>query len=328
MVDFFIKIMIDGIEIYNDALGGNDYDFDNLFINSNDGTFMDDITFFKTKGKRYCTEEFYEYVYDFLVGSLNDYETPLEYDINYVIREAYERYVIYNSDTVKIDKNINLSNLTNMFLEDYDFGIKLIEAVYLSIIDEHNYNIKKANMLTSDNDYNLDKVKFDSDLFTINDFYRETITKLYNHYIFNGCSDIEALNLTWAYFINDLDPFNTLDEICIDNESKNKIKRSMLNIIFSDLYEDVMNGSIIKSDNYNDRLADFIPVFTTFLGFTTIPNNVEIRNRMLKHFILLQDEKEKLKNNRAQTYINNRDVYVKKVNPNYQYDDFRYLMKK
>lgn len=81
---------------------------------------------------------------------------------------------------------------------------------------------------------------------------------------------------------------------------------------------------IIQSDNYEDRLASVIPLVMTQLGMINIPKEEGIRNRILKSFILLQDDKEKKCSNRRKTYADNRLNILKKVNPTYMLDEITF----
>lgn len=155
----------------------------------------------------------------------------------------------------------------------------------------------------------------------INQLLRDVICNLYNYYISTGCPDIEALNLTWNYFLKNFDPLGELDKMGFDSGSKEWYKHYMLSLIYADLYEDVTNTSIIQSDNYDDRLADVLPLVMVQLGTLSIPQEEGVRNRMLKHFILLQDEKEKMNSNRKKTYSDNRINVLKKINPMYFLDE-------
>lgn len=155
----------------------------------------------------------------------------------------------------------------------------------------------------------------------INQLLRDVICNLYNHYIETGYSDIEALNCTWSFFLKDFDPLDELKKVGIDKVSKEWYKHYMLSLIYADLYEDVTNTSIIQSENYDDRLAQVLPLIMVQMGVLSIPKEEGVRNRLLKHFILLQDDKEKMNSNRKKTYSDNRINVLKKINPMYFLDE-------
>ena len=52
-----------------------------------------------------------------------------------------------------------------------------------------------------------------------------------------------------------------------------------------------------------------------------------MRNRILKHFIVLQDEMDKRKDNRKKTYQDNRIEILKKANPMYKLDELTFVKK-
>ena len=113
----------------------------------------------------------------------------------------------------------------------------------------------------------------------------------------------------------------------VDQESKNVYKRYMLGLIYADVYEDACNSSLIDSENMLDRLADTVSVVGLSFGYIGIPKEENVRNRILKHFIVLQDEMDKRKDNRKKTYQDNRIEILKKANPMYKLDELTFVKK-
>lgn len=333
MEEFFIKLIIDALQWKCDELGYNDEQFDNMFIDTETGTYLDDVTFFKTKGITLCNEQLYQFVYSVIVDNYDNEEVPLEFDIKSIFTEIVTRFLIYNYGNKELTSvysylsKADNKTILDQFLNDYDFGIGLMNGIYTSIVYEDYYNKNKAKIIRDKKGSMITKFydNITNDSISFNDFLRSVICDLYNYYISIGTDDIGALNCTWAFFTYDMDPIGVLDEICNDILSKGYIKKMMLNIMFSDLFEDALNKPIVDSENYDDRMADFIPVFCISMGFVNIPNDISVRNRLLKHFILLQDEDEKKKDNRANTYEHSNELYLKKVNPTYQVDDYKYM---
>ena len=130
--------------------------------------------------------------------------------------------------------------------------------------------------------------------------------------------------MTWMYFFQDTDPLGELDKMGIDFTTKMFYKKYALGLIFADLYEDVCNESIIQSEYMADRAAQFAPLIAMELGAIAIPADEGTRNIVLKHFILLQDEKDKMEKNREKTHKDGRIKELKKFNPLYRLDEMKF----
>ena len=67
-----------------------------------------------------------------------------------------------------------------------------------------------------------------------------------------------------------------------------------------------------------------VPIVGIQTGIIGVHADANVRNRMLKHFILLQDEKKKMRENRDKTYKDGRVKQLKKVNPLYVLDELTF----
>ncbi len=245
-----------------------------------------------------------------------------------LVKFLAQKMFIYHYDDkdkalVNYLRNVSIDDLIDFFEENDDFGRAMISAFINTEVYEEEYEetIEKIKITDSET---MEKFKLDPPeikITTLNDFLRNIICNLYNHYIENGCDDITALNNVWAYFFRDFDPLGELDKMGIDLRSKNFYKKYMINLMYADLYEDVSNEAIRKGPDYEDRLALSIPLITTHIGLISLPKEEGVRNRILKHFILLQDEQEKKKQNRKKTHVDGRIHILKKVNPTYILDE-------
>lgn len=259
-------------------------------------------------------------------------EAHEEYGISAVnlIKYLAEKMFIYhyndqNQSIINFLRKSTIEELITLYEENDFFGRAMISAFINTEVYQEEYKdtieqVKKKESTTMDK-FKLDPPK----ITTLNDLLRNVVTNLYNYYIKNGCDDIVALNNVWAYFLNNFDPLGELDKMGIDTKMKEFYKKYTLSLIYADIYEDVCNDSIIQSDNYEDRLASSIPLITTHIGLISIPKEEGIRNRILKYFIILQQEEQvKKKANRKKTHEENRIPILKKVNPSYWLDELTF----
>ena len=214
--------------------------------------------------------------------------------------------------------------VTQLFRENETFGEALISSFFRNSLEEKRYNstmeqIKKDNK--EDELETLYQIAYPPRMFTLNQKLREVVCNLYNYYINLGCNDVEALELTWGYFFNNIDPLNELDELGFDEMEKEVYKRYTVGLILGDIYEDLGNEPLIQSAHPKDMIAQILSAFFVKIGIIAIPDDPEVRNRMLKYFIMLQDEPQKMKSNREKTHQDDRIMELKKVNPSYILDE-------
>ena len=220
-----------------------------------------------------------------------------------------------------------LEDIARLFKDNYDFGMEMLRTYFRSLVETETYNNNRKLIFDKNDQAKLVELENENiyvKIRTLNNMLRDVICNIYNHYIENGCDDIEALNNTWMFFIKDFDPVGELENLGMDFRTKQLYKRYLLGLIYGDLYEDVCNNSIIDSSNFEDRMADVIPILSVRTGMITIPAEEGIRNRLLKHFILLQNEKKKMSENRKKTYNDGRIKELKKVNPFYPLDELTF----
>lgn len=97
----------------------------------------------------------------------------------------------------------------------------------------------------------------------------------------------------------------------------------MLGLIIGDLYEDATNTPLVKTENNAGKVAQTLPVMYAMIGRIGIPQDPEVRNRMLKYFILLQNEPNKMASNRERMHNENREDILKRVNPYFLLDELK-----
>lgn len=247
--------------------------------------------------------------------------------VKYLAKKMYiYHYDDENKAIIHFLKNASLEEILTLFEENDDFGRAMISAFINCETYEQDYKAI-ADRIKEDEPTIFEKFKLDPPKYnvtTINGILRNVVCNLYNHYIAKGCDDITALNNVWAYFDTNFDPLGELDKMGYDYNTKEQLKKFIICLIYADIYEDVANTSIINSTNYEDRLAASIPFITSHIGLISIPKEEGVRNRILKYFILLQEEKEKKQANRLQTHKDKRTHILKKVNPSYILDELTF----
>lgn len=276
------------------------------------------------KKDRFYNDSIISCVYHYLLD-----EDYTNIDHRELVKELIIKYFVYHynnnekQNIIRFIKNANFESIYDLFIDRCDFGIELITSYYDSLIDEKKYYSNRGKILANDEDFEVLK-KYDSDNSEYNSFLRESIVNIYNNYITNGFSDIEALKYTWAYFTHNFLPENLMKEEDIEFLLETDTKRLALSLIYADLYENAMNGSFSHSDNEKENIATFLPILITTLYMQIIPSDTEVRNRLLKHFILLQDDKEQMKSNRIKTYEQERVMTLKNYNPYFTSDEKRF----
>lgn len=324
---FLFDILFDMYENYLECQGVMQDDFDALFLDENGYEISDD---------EYLNEHFEEVLCDEVIDPIYCYiienGLPHEYDIDIFMNVLLSKFYVYkyetNNSVIRYLKSTKLEEITTLFKENYEFGMDLIKTYYLSLIDKERCEEKRKEIYDNNDEGTLINFEKNSEVQSfifLNDLLRNVICNLYNYYISNGCDDVTALNYTWNYFTDNFDPLGELDQMGIDHNSKNIYKIYMIGLIFADVYEDAYNNSIIDSENYIDRFADVTAIVGLTFGMIGIPQEENVRNRILKHFILLQDEIEKKHQNRKKTYEDDRIEILKKVNPAYKLDELTFM---
>ena len=302
-------------------------EFDEQFV-LEDGSEMTDLEFFLESYEDILNEEVVEELYCYLIDKSVEKDFSLEQILNFLISKYYiYNYYDGNNSVINYLRNSSIKDIENLFVENINFGVDVVKTYFLSLTDKLRCDKNRKKIYDNNDQDNLlkfEKINNTVSIMTINNLLRKVIYNLYNHYICNGCDDIVALNNTWEFFFRDFDPLGELDQLGFDYYTKQNYKTYLMGLIVGDLYEDVCNKSIIDSENYNDRLADVIPLLSVQMGMIAIPKEEDVRNRLLKHFILLQDEKEKIKENRKKTYQDDRIKQLKKVNPFYLLDELTF----
>lgn len=324
-VDFYEQMMLATGEIPSSE------DFDLLFYDDDDSEEqMSDCEFVAKYCDEMNNEEIIDGVYYYLIDDGCDFDFSLEKMVaHFVINYVYENYG--NKDLVPIMnylKKTDIKDVTEFFRSNEHFGKSLIESYIANYESDTLHEEVREKVSSNGDDELLDKwINLSADYCSLNEMLRRVLIGIYDYYVSTGCDDITALNNTWQYFYRDFDPVGELDQMGFDFESKQRYKAYLIKIMFADVYEDVLNGSIIDSVNIHDRITDNFIVTSVNYNLCSIPREEQIRNRLLKHFILLHYEKEKRIQNRKQTVKEGRGEVLKKFHPGHVLDSIDFAKK-
>lgn len=325
--ELLIGLLIDNFELALQCNGVSKEEIDNLALDS-DGNYLSDKDFFMKYSEQLNDDLLYDGVYTYLCEE-KELDVPLDAFISILSSKCFVKN--YGKDHVltkyfKENAN-NLENIIILFKTVPEFGIELVKSYFWSIAKEKDYLIQRKKIY--ENKENDILVKYEQKSFilgitTISQILRDQICHLYNYYLSQGCNEEIALNNVWEYFINDFDPLNELEKLNVSTFDRHRLKYYALSLMYADLYEDSCNESIIKSETYEERMAEVLPIIISSLGFVSIPDDKALRNHILYRFIILQDNKEKKKSNRRKTYEDNRIQVLKKVNPTFILDELTF----
>ncbi len=327
---YLMEILKDQYEDYLiDKFDYSDDQIEALYEDENGDYFETNEDFIRAYRKDILSKEVIKYVYDFItkVSIMDDLFKKQVISLLFI-----HFYTMYYFDESKKEMATKIAKfgveaIVATFFQEEKFGIEMLLSYYHDAIEQEEYEMRLEKLYEEEKPCDLDaffEVSFPQRIFTINEKLREIVCNLYNHYIYLGCPDEEALRLTWMYFFNDVDPLNELDELGIEDEQKEYYKRYMLRLIIGDLYEDAINKPLVNTDNKKGKIAQTLPLIYTITGKIEIPQDEEIRNRMLKYFILLQDDGEKIKSNRQNTYAQKKDSVLRTINPCYKLDELQF----
>ena len=324
---FLIENLVDTYNNYCECVEGmSTLEFDSQFVNE-EGETISDFDFIQDRYEDIFIDEVFESLY----ASIVDFGAINEIDIKKVVAFLTSKYYVFNytssPSVIAYLKMSTLDDVVNLFNTNCDFGKDMVSSYFYSLIDTKKYNDNRKLIYDKNDQERLLEYEKDSVVIaisTINSILRETICNIYNYYVNMDFDDIEALNNTWMFFIKGYDPTGDIEELSDDERVKQFYKVYALRLMYSDLYEDVCNKSIINSENYYDKIADMVPLLSIKMGVVGVHADPNVRNRMLKHFILLQDEKKKMKKNREETIKCDRVKQLKKVNPFYILDELTF----
>lgn len=314
------------IDIYGEYVkkweGVSAEEFDSSFILENN-QWMSDDEYISLNYKDMYNDMVFEELYIFICDEGIEKDISLERIVSFLASKTY----VYNYDNKKLIyflDNSSLEEIINAFIDNYDLGMFLVKSYFWALVDKKRYDKKRKEITDSKSDGRLlilENKALNDKVITISSILRDIICNLYNFYIANGCDKKTAANNTWEYFIKDFDPLGELDKMGYDLRTKRVLQYLALVIIYSDLYEDICNEAIIDNEDINNRKIKVFISMSVHLNTITIPSDEELRNDLLKYFILLHDEKEKRKVNRERTHIEKRIQILKKVNPIYFLDE-------
>lgn len=244
--------------------------------------------------------------------------------ISYLARYYYLYSYGSNESVLKYLVNTPKEEVFQLFLDNEDFAMDMIRTYYKALMDDKRIDENKEQIM-KDGKVNdvllLERDYMHSSYVSLTNLLRRVVCNLYNEFISNGYSEEEALEALWSYFFDNFDPINELGRYGFKENDKGAIKVYMLWIIYGDLYEDICNESIISSEDVVGFAESAIPLVSVSYGKLFIPIDKKIRNRLFKHFIMLQDNMDKVRLNRRETEKSGRVKELKKVNPLYFLDE-------
>lgn len=323
-VDFYEQMMLATNQVASSE------EFDTMFYEDDSEEQMSDIEFVEKYCDEICDEEIIDGVYYYLIDDGCDFDFSIEKIVShFVMNYIYENYNDPKlSPIMRYLKSNDIKSVTELFVSNEAFGKSFIESYLRNYDSEIDYDSVKETITNNGDEELLTKwVNLSSDYCSLNELLRRVLVSLYDYYISHGCGDIDAINNVWGYFTNNFDPLGELDNMGMDYETKQKCKAYMLRVIYSDLYEDISNGPIIDSVNEYDNITNSFVLASMKMGLCRLPLDVEVRNRMMKHFLLLHYEKEKRIENRRATLKEGRGEVLKKVHPGHILDTIDFAKK-
>ena len=307
----------------------DDFDVEKLYRDEDGNLYDSDSAFISAHKDKIFSSELMSEIHMFITKVDVLDEKDLTKLVAYLASQYYvDHYDIQDSQTtLRYLATTEMDRIVELFMTNEWFGRDLLNSFYRNSISSKRFYSNKRKIQEDGKAKVLDRlynVAFPPQTFTINQKLREVICNLYNYYISRGYPDKEALEITWHYFFNNLDPLHELEELGCDEYQKMVYKKYMLGLIIGDLYEDTVNKPMVDTESYKGRMAQVLPVLLTTFGQVAIPGDEEVRGRMLKYFILLQDNEEKKKSNRKKTHDDGREKQLKKVNPGYILDELTF----
>lgn len=323
---FITETFVECFCTFCECNGMSEDEISDKFFNEQGDLMHDDRSLIKENATLFDDVLIFEEVYNFISALYSERNVDIKKLVSFLASKFYlYNYYLEKDSLIKYIERASLDEIVELFLNNEDFGTEMVKAYFYVLVNEDKYMAVRELIYKNNKQDTLFRLEaLTMNFKTINEILRSMVCNLYNNYISNGCSSIEALNMTWEFFLRDFDPLEELEAMGVDKKSKAYLRKYLLSLIYADLYEDVANDSIIQSANYEDRLADVIPMLAVTMGIINIPREEGVRNRLLQHFILLQDEKEKMMANRKRTYDDKRINILKKVNPTYILDELTF----
>lgn len=329
--EFLAEIFIDFYEQEMIASGQviDSEDFDSLFYKDDDVQ-LSDIEFVEEYLDEICDDYIIDGVYNYLIDDGCEFDFSIERIVShFIINYIYDNYCNQElSSIMKFLKVTDLKNVVILFLTNPMFGKSIIKSYLKNYVTKIDYDFVKKKIEDNNDSELLTKwIIISSSYYSLNELLRRNIIDLYDYFISHGCGNIDSINNVWAYFTKDFDPLGKLNDMGVDYDTKQKYKLYTLKIIYSDVYEDVLNGPIIDSVNTEDQTANYFIVNSIKSNNCLIPQDEDIRNRIMKHFLLLHYEKDKRIENRRVTINEGRQAILAKTHPGYILDDFDFIKK-
>lgn len=307
----------------------DDEQVEKLFKDENGKIYDSDYDFIKANADNVLSDDVMNAIHMFVTKIDCLEETEIPKLVAYLASQYYIRHYKVGKDSAVLSylAKADIKDMQTLFMENEMFGSDLLKSFYQNANDPEVFYENKKQIQEDGKIGDLDRlynIAFPPRIATLNQRLREIVCNLYNFYIDRGYSDQEALGITWEYFFQGLDPLNQLDELGCSEEEKPFYRKYTLGLIIGDMYEDFANKPLIDTENPHGRTAQLYPVLLTVMGRIRIPVIPEVRERMLKYFILLQNAPEKLKSNRERTHAEGREKTLKKVNPAYILDELTF----
>lgn len=324
--DYLLDLLVDAFEIY--LTFAQDFNLDDSRKNlSEENKAAYNKFIFAANGEIMCEEQ----VLDTFYANLISFESELAYPLKRIISFLVGRYVMfcYNDD----DKVLQMAffslasadEVLEKFKENYYFAIDLISTAFKSFLNEKKVYENIAYALANNESYSINKWLADENdeiEASLNEELRNSICNMVDKLVQDGVKYQDALDYVWQFFTRNFDPTGIISKYG-DEKKPEFIKQEILNIMYSDVFEDACNRHDLDKLDYEERFMMMTVILSVYSGAINVPSE-QIRKDFLARFIDLRYDYEKRKKNRCASYENGNINLVKKVNPSYQYDELTF----
>lgn len=321
IVDFYCKM--------REFEGLSEEDIDSLFLDIN-GNELDDKDFINEHIED-IDEVIIDEVYVFAKETSKERDISLKALVSFLASKLLLfSYKHNNTNMVCYLLSVTIENIINFFQVNDQFGRYMINGYIDVMLNSAEYE-EVREQLSKDKEKYEKLLSFEKEerriiIRNINEILRGVIYNLYNHYISCGCDIPTALNNVWAYFTKNFDPLGELDRMGANPKEKDLYKKWILNLIFADVYEDIISENNTKPSKLSslDVFIKVLVISGVSYNAVGVPNAIEVRNEILYKFLMLYDDKERFESNRKNSYKRGNINMLKKVNPVYKFDELTF----
>lgn len=322
--DYLLDLLMDSYELY--LTYSQDYEWNNNRNNlSSDEKAFNNKLVFSLNADIICNEQVLDAFYDNLISLENE----LAFSLEQIVAFLASRYTMfcYDDKTQELNylNNSSLEEVLERFKEDYDFAIEIIDKAFKSFLNKVKINHNIALSLANNDSYLINKWLYnenDEIEANLNEELRDSICNMIDKMVQTGIKYHDALEYAWQFFTRNFDPTGIIEKYG-DERNPGHIKQEILNIMYSDVFEDACNRHNIDELDYDDRFMMITVILAVYSGIIRVPSE-QIRKEFMARFIDLRYDYEKRKKNRCASYESGAIQLVKKVNPSYSYDELTF----